>query len=311
MRRPNFFIAGAPKSGTTALYEALAAHPDVFMCPEKEPLFFCEDLVQESLEYHGRRVQRFLHADRDAYLALFQDAGDERVVGEATTNYLFSKVAARRIQAFGSDARVLIVLREPVDFLVSLHAQYLREGVEPLQRFEEALEAELDRRAGCRLPPQVYYPSYLFYRERVRYAEHLGRFLDAMGHDRVLVLLFDDLKADSTGMLRRVLEFLELDAEWVPEVPRANPHAEARFSRLNRLILHSRLKHQLQRSLSSEGYARVKGLGKRLLLREGERAALLEAQRRALMEEFRPEVERLGELLQRDLVSLWGYQSAR
>src|SRR4051812_29453240 len=103
-RMPDFFIVGAPKCGTTALYEYLASHPYVFMPKTKDPHFFCEDMV-------GSRHA----ADLKDYLALFSDAGPDQIVGEASVWYLFSEVAISKIFALRPDAKFIVMLRDPVE----------------------------------------------------------------------------------------------------------------------------------------------------------------------------------------------------
>ncbi|NLF38083.1 sulfotransferase, partial [bacterium] len=104
MRLPDFFIVGAPKSGTTALHAYLGRHPSIFVPARKEPHFFGSDIVSPAFV-----------RDRDAYLSLFAGATTEARVGEASIWYLYSKRAAREIKEFNPDARIIIMLRNPVD----------------------------------------------------------------------------------------------------------------------------------------------------------------------------------------------------
>jgi hypothetical protein len=112
-RRPNFFIIGAPKSGTTSLYEYLEGHPDVFMSPVKEPFYFSPDVST------GAR-QRYLYApDHAAYLELFASAAAEARIGEASTTYMVSHEAPELIGAFAPDALLIAMVRNPVDMVHS------------------------------------------------------------------------------------------------------------------------------------------------------------------------------------------------
>src|SRR5947207_13310329 len=130
MRRPDFFIVGAPKCGTTAMHQFLAQHPEVFLAP-KEVHFFGADLHLEN------DVQ-----DLSTYLELFADAKNEFRVGEASVWYLYSRHAAKEIKQFSAGSRIIIQLRNPVDMVHSLHSQLLFSGVEDIQDFESALRAE-------------------------------------------------------------------------------------------------------------------------------------------------------------------------
>ena len=138
--KPNFFIVGAPKCGTSALYEYLGAHPEIFMSPYKEPHFFGSDLQQR------------WRPTKSQYFSCFAKARDEKRVGEASVHYLYSKCAAAEIKEFCPEARIIIMLRDPVEMLYSLHSQSIFSGNEVINDFEEALEAEADRKLGRRIP---------------------------------------------------------------------------------------------------------------------------------------------------------------
>jgi hypothetical protein len=136
-RRPDFFIVGAFKSGTTALYEYLRQHPQVFMPFHKEPLFFGDDLTRR----YGRMTL-------DHYLSLFKEAGEGQRVGEASAWYLYSQCAANEIRGFSADAQIIVMLRNPVDVMHAQHSQLLFNAAEDIPDFGAALEAEPSRRNG-------------------------------------------------------------------------------------------------------------------------------------------------------------------
>src|SRR5882757_7658017 len=144
MPKPDFFIVGAPKCGTTALYRCLEAHPEIFVPERKELHHFGTDL------YSPTYVRQL-----DEYLSLFAAAGDAKRVGEASVWYLFSKRAATEINAFNPQASVIIMLRNPVEMLHSLHSQHLYNGTEEISDFATALNAEGDRKMGRCLPKDV------------------------------------------------------------------------------------------------------------------------------------------------------------
>ena len=118
--KPNLFIVGQPKSGTTALHQFLGQHPEIFMSSIKEPHFFCSDFHLESDRAYGK--QRFFDfRNESAYLQIFAKAEGAEIAGESSTNYLYSQVAAEKIYNFNPDAKIIIILREPAKFLYSLH----------------------------------------------------------------------------------------------------------------------------------------------------------------------------------------------
>ena len=228
--RPDFFHVGVFKGGSTALYEALRRHPQIFMPFHKEPLYFGDDLT--------RRYGRMSLAD---YLRLFRDVKPDQHAGEASTWYLYSTSAAREIKAFSPDARILVLLRNPVDVMYAQHNQLMFNAMEPIADFAEALEAEEDRRAGRRLPEWPINVENLFYRHSVRFAEQLERYFEVFGRDRVHVMLFEDLLRDGAGVVRGVLEFLGVDPDLAAPPPTANENRRVKSARLQRLIFMPRL----------------------------------------------------------------------
>jgi len=132
-RKPDFFIVGAPKCGTTSMYHYLRQHDQIFMPDEKEPHYFGEDLK--------KRPDKFID-NEDEYLNLFKDAKPDQKLGEASTFYLYSKSASREIKEYNPDAKIIIMLRNPIDFLNSLHSQLLFSGNEDEPDFEIAMELE-------------------------------------------------------------------------------------------------------------------------------------------------------------------------
>ena len=130
LRAPDFFIVGHPKSGTSALFRMLSAHPRLHM-PRKEPHFFVPEL-------NSKRSRGTLQN----YLELFSGAREDQLIGEATTSYLWSSGAAARIAEVQPEARIIAILREPASFLRSLHLQLLRGSVENVSDLREALALE-------------------------------------------------------------------------------------------------------------------------------------------------------------------------
>lgn len=294
MPRPDLFIVGAPKCGTTAMCRYLEAHPEVFLAERKDLHFFGSDLA-----FRGRRREELA-----AYLARFDEAGEARRVGEASVWYLYSARAAAEIAAFEPEARVIVMLRDPVEVMHALHSQYLLNGLgdEDITDFAEALAAEADRREGRRIPPHNRLPETLQYRKVVRFSGQVARYLEVFGPERVHVLLQDELKADTAGAYRGVLEFLDVDPDFQPDLGRVNANKVVRSRALREVVartprgakelLPTGLRDRLRRGLRS------------LNSKHARRPPLDPALRARLQAELRPEVEALEALLDRDL-SAW------
>src|SRR5262245_49697637 len=122
MRIPDFYIVGHPKSGTTALYEMLRSHPQIYMSELKEPRYFASDL-RSRFQPGGSDV---FPQTLEQYAQLFAEAGPDQRVGDASPSYLRSRVAAEQIAAVRPDALIIAVLREPASFLRSLHLELVQ-----------------------------------------------------------------------------------------------------------------------------------------------------------------------------------------
>jgi hypothetical protein len=289
--RPNFFIVGAPRCGTTAMYVYLRAHPDVFMPYYKEPVFFGADLNKRSRTF-----------DEQAYLELFANSRGERRLGEATVWYLYSQTAATEIKAFAPDARIIIMLRNPVEMIHSLHSLMLLTGNEDIADFEEALAAEPDRSRGLRIPKGARRVEGLQYRACGRYATHVRRYLDTFGTDAVKVVLYDDLRADPRRVYRGVLEFLGVDAAFEPDFSIVNRNSAVRFRPLQRLTASPAFIRATSRLPGPILHKLRKGI-KRLNMRPESRPPISDALRARLAREFAPDVDELGRIIGRDLAS--------
>jgi hypothetical protein len=310
-RVPDFFIVGHAKSGTTALYEMLRSHPQIYMPESKEPWFLASDMRPRFQPRNSGSPPQTL----DAYLSLFADARSDQRAGEASSSYLWSRTAAKAIAGVQPAARIIAILREPASFLRSLHLQLLKTHVEVKQDLRTAISLEDARREGRRIPRRSHRPQLLQYADHVHYVDQLRRYHEVFGPDQVLVLIYDDFRRDNEGTLRTVLRFLDVDDTHPLEVMDANPTVRLRSQQLDDLV------HSL--STGRGPVARAgKGLVKTLMPGGAPRKLLQVALHRVVHGEPRPpdeafmlelrsrfkgEVVALSDYLGRDLVSLWGY----
>ncbi len=310
--RPDFFIIGQSKSGTSAMYHFLRAHPQIFMCSPKEPNYFARDFLRDP-DPGGS-----FHPHTEAwYLGLFEGAEPGQRCGEASACYIYSREAIPAIRAFNPEAQLIVMLREPVDFLYSYYLQQRKNPItegEDAPDFATALALEPERKAGRHIPPGCLVPELLYYSERIRYAEQLERVYASFPRDQVLVLIYDDFRADNAAVYRQVLAFLGVDTAFQPVFQTHNKGAELRSRRLQRWM----------RAVTfGEGWAApakrlltglipgpvrkraVRAVRDRLVFRPkaGPDPALVDRLKRA----YRPEVKKVSELLGRDLVRRWGY----
>lgn len=293
MREPNFFIVGAPKCGTTAMYNYLSQHPDIFMPEVKEPHFFGSDIYAP-----------YFIRDKEKYLSIFSKAKNEKRVGEASVWSLYSKHAASEIKACYPDASIIIMLRNPVDMIYSYHSQRLYNCTEDITDFEAALEAEGQRKQSLLLPKFPYPIHGLFYREIAKYTDQVERFLKVFDHKQVKIIIFDDFKANTNQSYKELLQFLEVDANFQPEIKVVNPNKLPRSTGFKKLLKQPPLPLQLIiRALLPSKTLRTK-LRTEILKRNIKyvsRPPMNSQLRQRLQEEFFEDIERLSKLLNRDL----------
>jgi Sulfotransferase family len=302
----DFAIVGQPKSGTTALAQFLGEHPQICMSFPKEPVYFATDLMQESDAFYGSRKYFEFRTEED-YAALFAHCRPGRLRGDASTPYLLSKVAASNIRAVNPDVKIIVMLREPVSFMHSLHMEYLNETIEDEPDFARALEKESRRRAGECIPARVRCPSYLFYRERARYTDQLARYYAVFPRENVLVMTMEEFREDNEHHYRYVLDHLGVDPQHAPSFGVVHASKAPRSRWLNHVLNTPALKRGLFKALGVRRYTALRGGVARLVLREQARTALSPVLERELRDEFRAEVERVSELVGRDLRPVWGY----
>ncbi|HEX7741093.1 MAG TPA: sulfotransferase, partial [Sphingobium sp.] len=194
--KPNFFIVGAPKCGTTAWVEYLGSHPDIFISKAKEPHHFSRDFPKWNF------VSRL-----DDYLALFAESGAASAVGEGSVRYLYSKVAAREIHKFDPNARILIFLRDQEDFLPSLHHQQLYNGDERIEDFEQAWRLS-GQRPTHTIPACCRERSFLDYAAMGRFHEQVARYHDLFPAEQIRIISFGDWIGDPRATYLEILAFL-------------------------------------------------------------------------------------------------------
>lgn len=209
--RPTFFIVGAPKSGTTALDSYLADHPSIHMARPKEPHYFATDLPR----------YRDVSTEPD-YIRLFDAGGDKEIGGDASVFYLYSKEAIRLIKRFDSGAKLILMLRNPVDIVHSFHSQLLFGGDEEIKSFPEAWDATPARKSGQRVPKHCRARELLYYDEIALLGSQLERVLAEFPREQVHVIFFEDFAVDSGLEYRKVLEFLRIPDDGRTDFPRVN-----------------------------------------------------------------------------------------
>jgi Sulfotransferase domain len=293
MTLPNFLVIGAQKSGTTALYHYLNQHPQIYMSPVKEPHFFTYEGWEPNFFSPGRGYVTPITRIED-YRALFRGVSLRTALGEASTSYIYFTRALKRIRCYVPDAKLIAVLRDPAERAYSNYLHCVRSGREPLESFEQALRAE-----GARIRDN-WGPVH-HYRQKGFYYGQLKRYFEAFGRDQVKVYLYEeDLKDNPLGMLQDTFRYLGVDDAFVPDV--SMKHNVSGVPKNKTLLSLARRLNTLTPTIrpylppGARRYIKTRILAKP--------PQLSPEVRWQLVEEYREDILRLEELIQRDL-SAW------
>lgn len=243
---PNFFMVGAPRCGTTSLYDALGRHPEVFCCPVKEPNLFCTDRNARSWVIESAKRRAVLLApgeprspalprvatttDVALYKSLFAAWSGEPAIGEASTAYLLSTQAAAEIARLQPDARIIIVLRQPVQRAQSEYLMHLQLG-----RAKTDLDAVIAGRAGHLTGEAQVLRNII---DGSLYAPQIERFLANFPRENILFLLFEDLVRDPAAALRAAFHHIGVLPEQGKAIvlARENESRAVKSQHLNRFL---------------------------------------------------------------------------
>jgi hypothetical protein len=295
LRLPDFCIVGAPKCGTTSLASYLRTHPKIFMSPVKEPNYFCFDAPG----------LRDMYDRPESYARLFARARPDQLCGEASTAYLFSEEAVPAILAANPVAKIIVMVRNPLEMVVSHHAQKLYTLEENEPDFERAWRLSPARAKGEMVGPRCRAPKYLDYQSIGRLGEQVSRLKAVVPQDQLLVIVFDDLRADRRRVYREACRFLGVPMDEQGPFAIENARRTHRSPRLARALRHLPAPiHRLKVHLRARFPAQAKAIGRavhRLNRSAAERPALGEELRSEMIAAFQDDVALLGRLLDRDL----------
>ncbi|MCF6277334.1 MAG: sulfotransferase [Anaerolineales bacterium] len=303
VKQPNCFIAGAPRCGTSALYRYLSEHPKVFMPEVKELNYFAEDFPN---------VQKIAFKSYEDYLKVFEKADENHIaIGDASPFYLFSTVAFEKMAEAIPDAKIIISLRNPVDFIHSYHRLNLSLLREDETDLEKAWNLQALRAQGKNLPTNTREPKLLMYGEVGlfgKYIENLYRFFP---REQVKIILLDDLTTNTKAVYEYILDFLDVPSDGRTEFPRVNANFENKSRFLAKLFHPPLGSYRLfMKAISPFGVKFTKRVFllynylERLNTTETSRVEMSAGFRAQLTAYFRADVEKLEKLIDRDL-SIW------
>ena len=296
LRTPNFLIIGAQKCGTTALYDALCQHPEIYMSPVKEPFYFVLNGAPPPFKVPSKEYAERLHYTEESYLSLFQDVVEQRAIGEASALYLSSyqpERTATNIQAFNPQMRLIALLRQPAERAWSAFQYYQAREYEPLKCFPDALMAEATCRKDKDLPDLHHFANGCYF-------ANLKPYFDRFPREQLRVYLYEEWNEQPQALLRDIFAFPGVDNKVVVEPKRANVTFRYRHAWLQRFLdkpnaARQRLELILRGRLRRRVYGKLRAYNRR-------QPPVLDAGlRRTLTERYRRDIEQLQGLLNRDL----------
>ena len=295
MSKPNFFIAGAPKCGTTALSEYLRDHPHVYISEPKEPHYFTFDFEQY-------RVTKTW----DEYANLFaQCTTKHTAIGEGSVFYLFSAVALNKIREYDSEAKIIVMLRNPVDMIYSFHSQLVFTADESEKSFEKAWRLQKTREQGKQIPAQCREPAFLQYAQMGKLGEQVARLQTIFPAKQVKIILFEDFVESTKNVYDDVLDFLDVPSDNRTEFIRINENKSHKMGAVGNftakppaLLTNVALKARDILGIKELGILNtIRSFNTKVAARE----PLSDELRAEMIEEFTSDIYQLAQLLNRDL----------
>ena len=315
---PNFLVIGAAKSGTTSLHEYLDQHPEIYMSPVKEPNFFAfegripkfagpsETQFQEGFwrrqQLRNARYELSITSLRD-YQKLFAWTNAERALGESSVSYLYIPEAPFSIKKHLPNIRLIAMLRHPADRAYSKYMQFRRDGLEPIDDFATALEAEAKRIR------ERWSPTW-FYKQRGFYYHQLRGYYEIFDHSQIKVFLYDEFIANPIEVMQRIFRFLKIDESFVPDMSQKHnvscvPVVMSESRLLDFLLNTSNpIRSAVNRLFSPPVALKFRRLilaGTSRKFRPRQYEPMPRCKRRQLIDEYKADIFRLQELIKKDL----------
>lgn len=293
----DFFVAGFPKCGTTSLATYLAAHPNICFSSTKEPFFFCTDFP---------RRQTFTSWEK--YRKLYSPNEQTRVIGEGTACYVYSAAALSAIAKHNPKAKLIFMVRNPVELVHSLHSNQLHILDEDVSSIEQAWNLQAVRRKGRCIPKTCSEPFFLQYKNVASQGLYLQRVSECFLKSQVLILFFDDLKNTPETVYHNALKFLNLPSFALPSFEKTNANLEFKdnaVGQLGRVIRHI-MKNQrlleIKRHLGINN-PHTERLFRRFFMQQSDREHLSREFTNRLIDEFSDDIQLLSTMTSRNLSS--------
>ena len=291
-QKPNLFIVGAPKCGTTSLANYLKLHPEIFVSKIKEPNFFDTDS-------HGIKHCKTIND----YLNLFKT--DKKIRCDASPWYLYSKCAAKNIYNFNAQAKIVIILRNPVNLIYSLYNFLVYKGAENSHTFEAAIKAEPERKKGINIPKNCKRLEGLYYSDVIKFSSQIEKYYYYFEKNKIKIIIFEEYIKNIALIYKEVLDFLDVDASFLPNFKIYNQGRTIRNRWLHNLMtpLPKSIKfiiHPIH--LIAKG--KLDLFIRNINTKPGTEKPIAPETRERLYKKFKPEIIKLEKIIDKDL-SVW------
>lgn len=309
---PNFFIVGAAKSGTTSLYYYLKQHPEIYMSPIKEPNYFAKDINVDQFredykretfidtkKYFSKSKLEELHlafiTNFEDYLQLFREVTNEKAIGECSNSYLYSKVAAKEIKKLIPNAKIIMILRNPVERAYSHYLMNLKEGRTSEKDFIKEVLADFNKSYKGWGISHLYIELGLYY-------EQVKRYLELFPRQNIKIILYEDFKNYPEKILKEIFEFLNVDKNYLPNLgQKYNVSAIPKYPKFNQIVkkVYIQLKSLIPKKISNNLKKKYKNV-----FFEKKKKPLSRKEKQILLEYFKDNIEKLSKIINKDL-SIW------
>ncbi len=291
---PNFFIVGAPKSGTTALSEYLRQHPDIYFSYPKEPTFFCDDFSDKYRRYTS--LEKYLND-------CFYNSKGYKAVGEGTVWHMYSETAIDNILQLNPNAKFIALIRNPVELAYSMHSTELYGSNEDVEDFEKAWRLQEARKKGEHIPATCREPKILQYGEIAKTGAQVQRLLQKVNPGQVKIFLFDDFKSNTLQLYKDVLQFLDIPYDGRTEFPVFNENKRNKNKFIAQLLINLgriNIVHLKKKMGIKEGKSLLKYLRDKNAV-SVKRPPLNPELKKEMIEYFKEDIQLLSSILNRDL----------
>lgn len=306
-QKPNFFVVGAVKAGTTSLYHYLSQHPQVFLSPVKEPNYFSTDIDVASFSdsylrnpladldsYFNQKPLQKIHAaffvrKPHQYELLFNGATTQKAIGEFSTSYLFSSKAALNIYNYNPDAKIIAILRNPVERAFSHYLMALRYSF-TTKRFMDAIKEDMKQKE------KGWGISELFI-ELGMYADQIKAYQDIFPASQIKILLHDDLKNNPENLLKDICLFLEIGPHEFIFKEKHNVASVPKYKRLMGIMTDTGVKKKINKFFPDSMKKHVKNL----LFTSSHLPKMAQAEKLFLLDIYREDIQKTSQLINRDL----------